>query len=60
MVNGHWLDKVCSMNPDPTGQAVVEVVTVGEAWPVEMGWVIAHRKSRPWSTHDLEQKCASR
>ena len=37
MLNGHWLDKVCCMNPDPTGQVMVEVVTVGEARPVEYG-----------------------
>ena len=35
MSYGLWLDKVCGKNPDPTGQVVVEVVTVGGARPVE-------------------------
>ena len=37
MLNGHWLDKVCCMNPDPRGQVVVEVVTVGEVRPLGNG-----------------------
>ena len=37
MLNGHWLDKVCCMNPDPRGQVVVDGVTVGEARPLENG-----------------------
>ena len=60
MLYGHWLDKVCCMNPDPMGQVVVEVVTVGGARPLEMVRVIAHRRSRPRSTPVLEQKCESR
>ena len=24
MLNGFWLDRVCCMNPDPTGQVVVD------------------------------------
>ena len=35
MSYGLCLDKVCCMNPDPTGQVVVEMVTVGGTGPVE-------------------------
>ena len=34
MLNGLWLDKVSCMNPDPTGQVVVDGVTVGGTGPV--------------------------
>ena len=37
MLYGHWLDKVCCMNPDPRGQVVVEVDTVGGTGPLGNG-----------------------